>query len=115
MSLNTLTATVVSRHPSLAYFNRILNEELEYLLNNTREMTLFLPVDAAWANLDPIERLYLESDYATDDLYRILNMHAVQKGVTWSESFNPAINCELNMLISSITYSRLSSDDHIRQ
>ncbi|EIN14096.1 FAS1 domain-containing protein [Punctularia strigosozonata HHB-11173 SS5] len=85
-------ATVVSQHPSVAYFHRILNAELESLLNNTQEMTLFLPVDAAWNALDPIERLYLESDYATDDLYRILHMHAVHKGVVWSESFNPGVN-----------------------
>jgi solute carrier family 25 carnitine/acylcarnitine transporter 20/29 len=62
-------------------------------LNSTTELTLFLPVDSAWATLDPLERLYLESEFATDDLIRILNMHAVvEKGVQWSDSFAPATN-----------------------
>jgi solute carrier family 25 (mitochondrial carnitine/acylcarnitine transporter), member 20/29 len=51
-------------------------------------------VDSAWNALHPIEKLYLESGFAADDLIRIFKMHAVvQHGVKWSESFNPAINC----------------------
>jgi solute carrier family 25 carnitine/acylcarnitine transporter 20/29 len=65
------------------------------VLNTTTELTVFLPVDGAWDALHPLERLYLESEFATDDLTRILNMHAVvNKAVTWSESFDPAKNRE---------------------
>jgi len=62
-------------------------------LNSTSGLTLFLPVDEAWNVLDRVERLYLESKFATDDLNRIWAMHAVvQDHVHWSESFNPALN-----------------------
>jgi solute carrier family 25 carnitine/acylcarnitine transporter 20/29 len=65
-------------------------------LNSTSTLTLFLPVDEAWNALDRVERLYLESEFATDDLNRILDMHAVvQDQVNWSESFNPALNREI--------------------
>lgn len=65
-------------------------------LNSTSGLTLFLPVDGAWNVLDRVERLYLESEFATDDLNRILDMHAVvQDQVNWSESFNPALNREI--------------------
>ena len=65
-------------------------------LNSTSGFTLFLPVDEAWSVLDPVERLYLESEFATDDLNRILDMHAVaQDEVNWSESFNPSLNREI--------------------
>ena len=54
-----------------------------------------MPVDSAWNALHPIEKLYLESEFATDDVIRILEMHAVMRhGVKWSEAFKPAINCE---------------------
>ena len=70
------------------------------MLNTTAELTLFLPVDGAWEALDPLERLYLESEFASDDLNRILNMHAVvNKRVTWSESFNPAVNREYRVIL----------------
>lgn len=86
-------ATVVSQHPSLSYFTKILTPEIASYLNSTSELTLFLPVDSAWEALHPIERLYLESEFATDDLYRILEMHAVvEKGVNWSDNFQPAVN-----------------------
>ena len=65
-------------------------------LNSTSGLTLFVPVDEAWDVLDHVERLYLESEFATDDLNRILDMHAVvQDQVNWSESFNPALNREI--------------------
>jgi solute carrier family 25 (mitochondrial carnitine/acylcarnitine transporter), member 20/29 len=61
-------------------------------LNSTSTLTLFLPVDEAWNVLDRVERLYLESGFATDDLNRILDMHAVvQDDVYWSASFDPAL------------------------
>jgi solute carrier family 25 carnitine/acylcarnitine transporter 20/29 len=72
----------------VSYFNKILGPEAVSKLNSTANLTLFLPVDEAWDTLDPYERLYLESEFAADDLRRILNMHAVVMGhVEWSESF----------------------------
>ncbi|KAF9010367.1 FAS1 domain-containing protein [Hymenopellis radicata] len=86
-------ATVVSGIPSLSYFHKVLTPEITQILNATPSLTLFLPVNDAWMALDPLERTYLESSFAADDLGRILNMHAVvQKGVTWSDSFDPAVN-----------------------
>ncbi|KAJ3750594.1 carnitine/acyl carnitine carrier [Lentinula detonsa] len=86
-------ATVLSQQSSLTFFRKVLTPEIKKLLNSTSELTLFLPIDEAWDALDHYERIYLESEYATDDLLRILNMHAVvHTGVKWSDSFEPAIN-----------------------
>ncbi|KII93784.1 hypothetical protein PLICRDRAFT_101968 [Plicaturopsis crispa FD-325 SS-3] len=86
-------ATIVSQHADISYFDRILTTETTKLLNSTPQLTLFLPVNNAWAKLDKLERLYLESEWATDDLNRIVKMHAVaDKGVKWSNSFDPAVN-----------------------
>jgi solute carrier family 25 carnitine/acylcarnitine transporter 20/29 len=88
-------AGVVSTHPSTSYFRKILTPAVINRLNETAELTIFVPVDSAWNALHPIEKLYLESEFANDDLIRIFEMHAVvQHGVKWSESFNPAINCQ---------------------
>ncbi|OSD03552.1 FAS1 domain-containing protein [Trametes coccinea BRFM310] len=82
-------ATVISRHPQLSYLSKILTPELARFLNSTSTLTLFLPVDGAWEELDPYERLYLESEFAADDLTRILHMHAVLLNeVKWSDSFS---------------------------
>ncbi|KAF8807735.1 hypothetical protein BYT27DRAFT_7233219 [Phlegmacium glaucopus] len=86
-------ATVASRQPSTSYFHKIMTLDIMTRLNSTSGLTLFLPVDEAWNGLHPVERLYLESKFASDDLNRILAMHAVvQDRVSWSESFNPALN-----------------------
>lgn len=78
----------MSQHSAVSYFHKILTPEITKLLNTTSELTLFLPINDAWDHLDPYERLYLESEYATDDLYRIINMHAVvEKGVRYADSF----------------------------
>ncbi|KAI3622790.1 carnitine acyl carnitine carrier [Moniliophthora roreri] len=86
-------ATVVSQHSDVSYFNNVLTSEITKLLNSTPGLTVFLPINKAWEALDEYERLYLESRYATDDLNRILNMHAVaEDGVKWSDTFDPAVN-----------------------
>jgi solute carrier family 25 carnitine/acylcarnitine transporter 20/29 len=73
-----------------------MNNDIITRLNSTSGLTLFLPVDEAWDALDRVERLYLESEFAADDLNLILNMHAVvQDQVNWSEGFNPALNREI--------------------
>ncbi|KAJ7169731.1 hypothetical protein C8R46DRAFT_1162488 [Mycena filopes] len=84
-------AHLVSQHSSVSYFHKILTPEIKDLLNSTTEMTLFLPVDKAFESLHELERLYLESEFATADLIRILNGHAVvEDTVKWSESFDPS-------------------------
>ncbi|KAG6841954.1 hypothetical protein C0991_005134 [Blastosporella zonata] len=86
-------AQVVSQQISVSYFHKVLTPAITKLLNSTSELTLFLPVDAAWDALEPYERLYLESGYATDDLNRILNLHAVvEKGVRYSDTFEKVTN-----------------------
>lgn len=87
-------ATVIDAQQSLSYFRRIVTADALKFLNNTPELTLFLPVDQAWNALNPYEKIYLESPFAADDLNRIINMHAVlKKGVKWSDSFKTGLNC----------------------
>ncbi|EMD42143.1 hypothetical protein CERSUDRAFT_147722 [Gelatoporia subvermispora B] len=86
-------ATVILRHPSLKYLANILTPEIIQLLNKTAPLTVFIPVDSAWESLPYYERLYLESEFATDDLVWIMNMHAVaQKHVRWSDTISVAEN-----------------------
>ncbi|KAF8898904.1 hypothetical protein BD779DRAFT_1666663 [Infundibulicybe gibba] len=86
--MNATNAHVVAEHSPISYFQKILTPDIAKLLNSTSELTLFLPVNDAWDALDRYERLYLESEFAADDLSRILNMHAViEKGVRWTDSF----------------------------
>lgn len=89
-------ATVISRHPKLSYFSKILTPELVKFLNSTPTLTVFLPEDNAWQALPTWERVYLESDFASDDLTQILNMHTViPNEVKWSDSFtDQAVNCK---------------------
>lgn len=94
------TATVITTHPSLSYLKNVLTTDMISFFNSTANMTLFLPVDTAWEALPPFERLYLESKYATDDLTRIVNMHAVSsKTVRYSESFKSGADCESSTLL----------------
>lgn len=72
-----------------------MNKDITKFIEDSPQLTLFLPVDSAWDALHPIERQYLESEFAADDLTRIVQVHAVmQEGVTWSESFTPGVNCK---------------------
>ena len=97
--LSGYSAKIIPNHPSLSYFNRIKNGEVDKELEDLSELTVFLPVDSAWDSLHPIERLYLESEFATDDLLRILNWHAVeQRNVIWSESFDPGVTRRFHTL-----------------
>ncbi|KAF9479727.1 carnitine/acyl carnitine carrier [Pholiota conissans] len=86
-------ATIISRQPHLSYFYKIMTPDVLERLNSSSAITLFLPIDAAWKALDPIERLYLESEFASDVLQKIFGLHAVaQKHVTWSDSFTPGLD-----------------------
>lgn len=85
-------ATVIPQHTSLSYFSRIKDTEVDKELEDLSGLTVFLPIDTAWDSLHPIERLYLESEFATDDLLKILHGHAVgADDVFWSESFDPGV------------------------
>lgn len=91
--LSGRSAKIIPKYSSLSYFSSIMNTEIDLELETLSELTLFLPIDSAWDSLHPIERLYLESEFATDDLLRILHWHAVGHGeVIWSESFDPGVN-----------------------
>ena len=108
-------ATVISRHPDLSYFHKILTPELINFLNNTPTLTVFLPVDDAWNVLHPLERLYLESEFASDDLTRIFNMHAVllkDKKVKWSDSFETPTECTLSAVRARQEANPSPSADH---
>jgi solute carrier family 25 carnitine/acylcarnitine transporter 20/29 len=83
----------MSAQQSLSYFRRIVTPQVIKFLNSTSKLTLFLPIDTAWDQLNKYEKIYLESEFASDDLRRIFNMHAVAKtGVKWSDSFTPGVN-----------------------
>ncbi|KAH7912597.1 hypothetical protein BJ138DRAFT_1083331 [Hygrophoropsis aurantiaca] len=99
---------IVAEQSSISYFENILTPEIRQQLNSTSELTLFMPVDSAWKSLDKLERKYLESEFAQDDLRRILEMHTVRaKGVKWSDSLQSSGNLttlygsELEVVVSS--------------
>ena len=78
-------------------------------MNSTPTLTVFLPVDDAWEALPPYERLYLESEFATDDLKRILNMHSVlleEKEVKWSDSFEKPLNRTCSQLPLALVFKQ---------
>lgn len=88
ISILHLLVTVAGNLESLSYFQKVLHPDIEQFLKSTPGLTLFMPLDSAWASLDPLERLYLESNFAADDLRRIVDMHVVSEpGVKWSDSF----------------------------
>lgn len=97
-----ILATVISQQASVSYFQKVMTPEIMDRLNSSSRLTLFFPVDEAWNKLDPIERLYLESKFATDDLHRILDMHAViEDGVIWSDSFDAGLNCKTQYALTA--------------
>ena len=111
--LSDRSATVIPKHPSLSYFNRIKNAEVDQELETLSELTVFLPVDSAWDSLDPIERLYLESKFASDDLLKILYGHAVgENGVFWSESFEPGVQREFSRFTGRNSVFTTHSQNH---
>jgi solute carrier family 25 carnitine/acylcarnitine transporter 20/29 len=85
----------VSKHASLSYFNNLLPSSLKNILANSSELTLFLPQDSAWKSLDDVQRRYLESEFAEDDMQKILGMHSVWKNsVKWSDTFKDSKKCK---------------------
>ncbi|KAG1715999.1 hypothetical protein ID866_1164 [Astraeus odoratus] len=115
-------ARVVENEESLSYLQKILIPELKESLNNTSELTLFIPVDDAWKSLDPLERLYLESEFSEDDRRRILDMHSVvEGGVKWSDSFESStklttkygsvLDIEVSSEVTTISGAKLVQSD----
>jgi solute carrier family 25 carnitine/acylcarnitine transporter 20/29 len=123
-------AEVVSTRPELSYFTRILTPlpSVINFLNSTPALTLFLPVDSAWDALHSLERLYLESEFAADDLQHILQRHAVLDSktdslqssdrVVYSDLLKEGINRMLTLIhplrlpISLIYHSNHSLDSY---
>jgi len=65
-------------------------------LANTPAVTLFLPQDPAWLQLNEVERLYLESSFSDDDVRKIIEMHSVvKKGIHWSDTWKDSPNRKL--------------------
>lgn len=63
-------------------------------LHDGDALTLFLPVDATWQKLDRIERLYLESEFSTQDVTNIVGMHSIStKGVKWTDELPKDATC----------------------
>lgn len=58
-----------------------------HTLQTAPNLTLFAPSNIAWSKLAPIERTYLESGFATDDIDLLVKLHASGSGVGWRESF----------------------------
>lgn len=63
-------------------------------LHDGDALTLFLPVDETWQALDPIERLYLESEFSTVDVTNVIGMHSINtKGVKWTDKLKTNGKC----------------------
>ncbi|KAL4070810.1 hypothetical protein J3A83DRAFT_4358899 [Scleroderma citrinum] len=104
-------AQVIVNNESLSYLQKILTPNLKDFLNRTSEVTLFIPVDVAWKSLDPLERLYLESDFAEDDRQQILNMHSVvERHVKWSDSFESSTKFTVTTEYGSVLDIEVSSN-----
>lgn len=83
----TNLATIIRKNPALTYVARILQDSHAKILESTPGLTVFLPEDSAWNELHPVERLYLESEFAEEDLRWILGMHTVNSKIGWSDTF----------------------------
>ena len=121
--LNHCLASTIPKNPSLSYFSRIKNTQVDRELDDLSGLTVFLPIDSAWDSLHPIERLYLESEFSADDLIEILHGHAVaERDVFWSESFDPGVNRKFSLLAdcnamfttySQNNYRKRPQDHHV--
>ncbi|CUA69620.1 Dynein heavy chain 7, axonemal [Rhizoctonia solani] len=69
-------ADVIRRHPNLKTLSRYITPAIQRTLTNTPHLTLFVPDDKAWDTLKPMEKLWLDSGYAEQDLMDIFSRHA---------------------------------------
>ena len=69
-------------HANTTAFRHITNDTM-HKLATIPQLTMFLPVDAAWQSLQPLEKAYLFSDWpqAIDDWVRIFGWHASNAGL----------------------------------
>lgn len=69
-------------------------------LQTTPNLTLFAPSDAAWAKLPQIERVYLESGFAEEDITLLVRLHVsvVNGSVAWRDSFGSKGRGEVEMV-----------------
>lgn len=88
-------ATIVRKNPALTYVARVLQDSHFKILESVPGLTVFLPEDSAWNELHPVERLYLESEFAEEDLRWILGMHTVNSNIGWSNTFGEHTNSTL--------------------
>ncbi|KAG8762873.1 hypothetical protein FRC11_007417 [Ceratobasidium sp. 423] len=76
ISLPKNLAHVIGQHPNLKTLARYLTPAIERTLADTPHLTLFVPDDKAWDALKPMEKLWLDSGYAEQDLMDIFARHA---------------------------------------
>lgn len=86
-------------HPDLTYLTSLLTPTLPpplpippasylALLQSHATLTVFAPSNAAFARLPQVERTYLESGFAQEDVQALVGMHAsTQERVAWREWF----------------------------
>lgn len=111
-----IVAQVIWEHASAKYFHKVLPASLRNYLANTTAVTVFLPQDSAWDELGRIERVYLESSFAEDDMRMIIDMHSVvQKGVHWSDTFKNDTKRELLLHLLENVCKRGFSDHRQRE
>lgn len=69
-------------HANTTAFRHITNDTM-HKLATIPHLTMFLPVDAAWQSLQPLEKAYLFSDWpqAIDDWVRIFGWHTSNAGL----------------------------------
>lgn len=91
-------------------------EDVAKTLHDGDALTLFLPVDETWQKLHPIERLYLESDFSTQDVTNVVNMHTISaKGVKWTDKLTPDSKCTRCIPFSLFTMFTCHRLDGIRE
>ncbi|KDQ12075.1 hypothetical protein BOTBODRAFT_67731 [Botryobasidium botryosum FD-172 SS1] len=86
-------ATVIWAHSKLQRFVGMITEKGRKRLAGEEHLTMFFPVDEAWDELDPLEKMYLESGFADEELLRLVGMHTSESGpdakggVGWSDTW----------------------------
>lgn len=75
-------AELIKTHPSLKEIPVLYSEDqLQRFAAQQANLTLFAPVDEAWqSDLDELERTYLKSGFATNDMRELWDKHVVQQG-----------------------------------
>lgn len=74
-------AQIIKTHPLLKEITKLYSEDqLQQYAASQANLTLFAPVDKAWqSDLDDLERQWLRSGFATDDMRELWEKHVVQQ------------------------------------